>query len=66
MYLRGRDAIGEGDNLEFEHHLVTIEDFKGTVVQDLTTLFSPAVQRKQVVVSLYLRVRVLVLMALKL
>lgn len=53
MYLRGQDAIGEGDDLEFEHHLVTIEDFKGTVVQDLTPLFSPAVQRKQV--YLYLR-----------
>lgn len=53
MYLRGQDAIGEGDDLEFEHHLVTIEDFKGTVVQDLTPLFSPAVKRKQV--YLYLR-----------
>lgn len=53
MYLRGRDAIGEGDDLEFEHHLVTIEDFKGTVVQDLTPLFSPAVQRKQVRLSVF-------------
>lgn len=53
MYLRGRDAIGEGDDLEFEHHLVTIEDFKGTVVQDLTPLFSPAVQRKQVCLSVF-------------
>lgn len=48
MYLRGRDAIEEGDDLEFEHHLVTIEDFKETVVQDLTPLFSPALQRKKV------------------
>lgn len=53
MYLRGRDAIGEGDDLEFENHLVTIEDFKGTVVQDLTPLFSPAVQRKQVRLSVF-------------
>lgn len=48
MYLRGKDAIVEGDDLEFEHHLVTIEDFKGTVIQDLAPLFSPAAQRKQV------------------
>lgn len=59
MYLRGQDAIGEGDDLEFENHLVTIEDFKGTVVQDLTPLFSPAIQRKQV--CLYLQIRGLVL-----
>lgn len=64
MYLRGRDAIGEGDDLEFEHHLVTIEDFKGTVVQDLTPLFSPAVQRKQV--CLYLLIEGSVLMGPKL
>lgn len=64
MYLRGRDAIREGDDLEFEHHLVTIEDFKGTVVQDLTPLFSPAVQRKQV--RLYLQIRGSVLMGSKL
>lgn len=64
MYLRGQDAIGEGDDLEFEHHLVTIEDFKGTVVQDLAPLFSPAVQRKQV--CLYLWTRGSVLMGSKL
>ncbi|KAH8146855.1 uncharacterized protein LAJ45_09229 [Morchella importuna] len=47
MYLRGRDTIEEGDDLEFENHLVTVEDFKGTVVQDLTPLFTSVVKRKQ-------------------
>ncbi|KAI5838056.1 hypothetical protein DFP73DRAFT_565618 [Morchella snyderi] len=47
MYLRGRDIIEEGDDLEFENHLVTVEDFKGTVVQDLTPLYTSAVKRKQ-------------------
>jgi hypothetical protein len=48
MYLRDRDFLGEGDQLDFEHHLVSIEDFTGSVNQDLTPIFSPALQRKQV------------------
>jgi len=48
MYLRDRESLGEGDELEFEHHLVSIEDFSGSVNQDLTPIFSPALQRKQV------------------
>jgi len=48
MYLRDREFLGEGDELEFEHHLVSIEDFNGSVNQDLTPIFSPALQRKQV------------------
>ncbi|CUS10585.1 unnamed protein product [Tuber aestivum] len=47
MYLRDREFLGEGDELEFEHHLVSIEDFSGSVNQDLTPIFSPALQRKQ-------------------
>jgi hypothetical protein len=52
MYLRDREFLGEGDQLDFEHHLVSIEDFTGSVNQDLTPIFSPAVQRKQVQASL--------------
>jgi hypothetical protein len=59
MYLRGRDAIEEGDDLEFENHLVTVEDFKGTVVQDLTPLFTSTVKRKQVGISNVLNILLL-------
>lgn len=48
MYLRDREFLDEGDQLDFEHHLVSIEDFTGSVNQDLTPIFSPAVQRKKV------------------
>ncbi|CAZ81181.1 unnamed protein product [Tuber melanosporum] len=51
MYLRDREFLGEGDELEFEHHLVSIEDFHGSVNQDLTPIFSPALQRKQAAVT---------------
>ncbi|KAL7275770.1 hypothetical protein RUND412_001278 [Rhizina undulata] len=47
MYLRNRDRINEGDELEFEHHLVSIEDLIRTVVQDLTPIMTPILERRQ-------------------
>ncbi|KAI5777691.1 hypothetical protein EDC01DRAFT_677723 [Geopyxis carbonaria] len=39
--------VTEGDEMQFEQHLVTIEEFIRTVVQDLAPVFSPAIQRRQ-------------------
>ncbi|RPB24114.1 hypothetical protein L211DRAFT_207311 [Terfezia boudieri ATCC MYA-4762] len=51
MYLQRADKVNAGDELEFEHHLVTVEEFKGTVVQDLSAIISPILERRQVVAS---------------
>lgn len=48
MYLQRADTVSTGDELEFEHHLVTVEEFKGRVVQDLSSIISPIVERRQV------------------
>jgi len=45
MYLQRVDKVNVGDEFEFEHHLVTIEEFKGRVVQ---AIISPIVERRQV------------------
>lgn len=50
MYLQRAERVNEGDELEFEHHLVTVEEFKGRVVQDLTAIISPIIERRQVIV----------------
>ncbi|KAF8543273.1 hypothetical protein BDD12DRAFT_246554 [Trichophaea hybrida] len=46
-YLKPGTIIDEGDEVEFEQHLATIEEFLKTVIQDLTPVFAPAVQRQQ-------------------
>lgn len=51
MYLQRADKVNAGDELEFEHHLVTVEEFKGTVVQDLNAIISPILERRQAVAS---------------
>jgi len=48
MYLQRADKVNAGDEFEFEHHLVTVEEFKGTVFQDLSAIISPIVERRQV------------------
>ncbi|KAF8418945.1 hypothetical protein EV426DRAFT_298986 [Tirmania nivea] len=47
MYLQRADKVNTGDEFEFEHHLVTVEEFKGRVIQDLSALISPIVERRQ-------------------
>ncbi|KAI5856444.1 hypothetical protein BZA05DRAFT_434020 [Tricharina praecox] len=44
-YLKPGIRIDEGDELEFEQHLVTVEEFLQTVIQDLAPVFAPAMQR---------------------
>ncbi|KAF8476001.1 hypothetical protein BDZ91DRAFT_202051 [Kalaharituber pfeilii] len=47
MYLQRADRVYEGDELEFEHHLVTVEEYLGMVVQDLSVIISPIIERRQ-------------------
>jgi len=35
--LQQAEKANAGDEFEFEHHIVTVEEFKGTVVQDLSS-----------------------------
>lgn len=51
MYLQRADKVNEGDEFEFEHHLVTVEEFVGRMVQDLAAIISPIVERRQVKIS---------------
>lgn len=48
MYLQQAPTVNEGDEFEFENHLVTVEEFIGRVIQDLASIMSPIIERRKV------------------
>lgn len=48
MYLQQGSAVNEGDEFEFENHLVTVEESIGSTIQDLSSIMSPMIERRQV------------------
>ncbi|KAI5811265.1 hypothetical protein DFH27DRAFT_18132 [Peziza echinospora] len=47
MYLQRADSVQAGDNLEFEQHLVTVEEYTGRVIQDLSSMIAPILERRE-------------------